>query len=194
MLLTHHTPNGVRISRHHSLDLYGLPDDGRSAAMVSALEEIARVARTFTGADAATVNLLPAGRQVTLAATSPDAPTEMPERHSICATLLEQRPVSAIVVPDLSRDQRFADNPYVTGELAAVRGFVSAPLLGRERIAIGSLCAWWMTPRSLSRDETALLDQLARAAVNVLDDARRDRRVVTLFPERVVTADTAPAA
>ncbi len=194
MLLAHHTTDGLRRSRHQSLTLYGLPDDGGSDPMVESLAEIARLARAFTGADAATVNLLPDGRQVTVAATAADAPTEMPEAHSICATLLEGRPVSTIVIPDLSRDPRFAANPYVDGELAAVRGFASAPLVGHEKVAIGSLCVFSTAPRTLTRDQTALLDQLARSVVNVLDDARRDRRAVLRFPERRITAGTFPAA
>lgn len=193
MLLAHHTPDGVRTSRHHSLDLYGLPDHGGSAEMLTGLDEIARLARSFTGADAATVNLLPVGRQIAVASAG-EAPLEIAERHSICAALLEQRPIGTVGIPDLSRDPRFADNPYVNGELAAARGFASTPLIGRERVALGSLCVVWSTPRSLTRDEASLLDQFARAAVNLLDDARRDRRVVTAFPARRIPTNTLPAA
>ena len=187
MILTHHTPDGVRRSRHQSLELYGLPAAAGSPAVTEALDEIVRVARSFSGADGATINLLPDGRQVTIAATAAESPGEIPEAHSVCATLLEQRPVSTIVVHDLSRDHRFADNPYVVGA-DGLRGFSSTPLVGRERVAIGTLCLWSLTPRGLTRDQMSLLDQLARAAVKVLDDARHERRGVRRFPEhRVVT-------
>ena len=80
MLLTHHTPDGVRRSRHQSLSLYGLPDGVQSPRMLESLAEIVRLARAFTDADGAALNLLPEGRQVTLAATSADLATEIPLR------------------------------------------------------------------------------------------------------------------
>lgn len=195
MLLTHLTPDGVRRSRHQSLTLYGLVDDVVSEGTAAALSEIVRVARAFTGVDGVAVNLLPEGRQVTVAATDSDTPFEVPEAQSVCAALLEQRPVSTIVVPDLSRDPRFASLPHVNGEVAAVRGYASAPLLGNERVAIGTLCLWSLTPRTLTRDQTSLVDQLARAAVAVLDEARRDRRRDRRqFAARLVHTSTVPAA
>lgn len=193
MLLTHHTPDGVRRSRHQSLSLYGLPDGVESPRMLDSLAEIVRLARAFTDADGAAVNLLPDGRQVTLAATSADAATEIPEEHSVCAVLLEQRPMTAIVVRDLATDHRFAENPYVNGQISALRGYAIAPLLGHERVAIGTLCLWSFAPRALSRDQGALLDQLANAAVKVLDDARRDRRMVQRFPERRLGTRSTPS-
>lgn len=192
MLLTHETPDGVRRSRHQSLSLYGLLGGAHPPRMLEDLGEIVRLARAFTGADGAAVNLLPDGRQITVAATSAGSAMDIPEEHSVCAALLEQRPVGSIVVPDLSRDGRFADNPYVNGEIAALRGYASAPLIGRERVAIGSLCLWSLSPRTLSRDEGSLLEQLANAAVKVLDDVCRNRRTVQRFPERRLTSPLTP--
>ncbi|MHA3700796.1 GAF domain-containing protein [Jatrophihabitans sp. YIM 134969] len=192
MQLTHHTPDGVRRSRHQSLSLYGLPDPATPEAVVEALTGICRLARSFTGVDGAAVVLLPDGAQVTLASTDATMPVVIPERDSVCAALLEQRPVGAIVIPDLSRDVRFDDNPYVTSK--GVRGYASSPLVGHERIALGTLCVWSSTARTLTRDEALLLDQLALAAVKVLDDARRDRPVLHRFPPRRLAAPTLPAA
>jgi GAF domain-containing protein len=47
-----------------------------------------------------------------------------------------------VVVSDASRDDRFADNPFVTGVLADVRFYASFPLVGREGVVIGTLCVF----------------------------------------------------
>lgn len=191
MLLTHHTPDGLRRSRQHSLTLYGLADGVLPVDLARDLDEVARTARTFLGADAAFVNLLPGDRQVTVASTAVDAPVEVPASDSICATLLEQRPVDTICIPDLTLDPRFRTSPFVDGTYARLRGFASAPLTGREGVALGTLCAAWTTPRAVRREEAALLVHLGRAAVNLLDDGRhRQPREVTTFPARPLAVAT----
>lgn len=187
-----HTPDGVRRSRHHSLSLYGLDDgDPRttlSAEAVTRLAEITRLARTLTGSDTAAVTVLPPGRQVVLASSG--GPTiDIPESDSICGALLASRPTRAVVVPDAAADPRFASNPYVDGRLGRIRGYALAPLLGHERLAIGTLCVASSRPRQLGETTVSLLEAFALATVKVLDDERRDLRLPGRFPARSVSAE-----
>ena len=66
-------------------------------------------------------------------------------------------------------DPRFADNPFVTGEIARVRFYASAPLRTRSGFALGSLCVFSDAPAGLSTEQIAMLEVLAVQVVEVLE-------------------------
>lgn len=67
------------------------------------------------------------------------------------------------LVPDASRDERFADNPLVTDE-PRIRFYAGCPLRLPCGSKIGTLCLIDREPRSLGSHELALLRDLAQMA------------------------------
>ena len=85
---------------------------------------------------------------------------------AFCAHALGQR--EALVVPDTTLDPRFCDNPLVTGEFA-VRFYAGAPLIGREGLALGTLCVLDTKPRGFNEEDRKTLEDLAAVVVDELE-------------------------
>lgn len=81
------------------------------------------------------------------------------------------------VVPDARADERFADNPFVTGE-AGIRFYAAAPLLSPDGHAVGTLCILDRTPRILTEMEAHTLRRLGDIAAETLQ-----QRLATLHAE-----------
>ncbi len=65
--------------------------------------------------------------------------------RSVCAHALAQ-PDGMLIIPDLTRDPRTADNPLVTGE-PFIRFYAGAPLRTASNLVLGSLCVIDKVPR-----------------------------------------------
>jgi len=87
---------------------------------------------------------------------------------SFCAHAILQDEV--MVVPDAALDERFADNPLVTGE-PHIRFYAGAPLKMPDGHNLGTLCVIDRSPRSLDAIDLAVLRSLRDLAVEEL--ARR---------------------
>jgi len=70
-----------------------------------------------------------------------------------------------LVVPDARRDERFADNPLVTGN-PGVRFYAGVPLVAAAGATLGTLCVIDRVPRSLSRGQMSALQVLGRQVMN----------------------------
>jgi GAF domain-containing protein len=73
------------------------------------------------------------------------------------------------VVPDLSRDSRFAGNPLVVGE-PFFRFYAGAPLTYRRGIRLGALCVLDTRPRDFSRGDRAELAEMADRVLGLIAD------------------------
>lgn len=81
-----------------------------------------------------------------------------PRAVGFCAhAMLEPQPM---VVPNASQDARFADNPFVTGELH-LRFYAGVPLHGPKGKGIGALSLVDIEPRELSSRQLKLLEKFA---------------------------------
>lgn len=65
-------------------------------------------------------------------------------------------------------DERFATNPFVTGERGHIRFYASSPLITPGGVAIGTLCVFDDEEGDLTAEQSAALDLLAHQAVEVL--------------------------
>ncbi|MEO8549519.1 MAG: diguanylate cyclase [Kofleriaceae bacterium] len=101
-----------------------------------------------------------------------------------------------LVVQDALADPRFAANPLVTGD-PYIRSYAGAPLVTRQGSRLGTLCAIDTRPRELTREQIAVLADLAALVVDELELGRRNRqaevfeKITMLAPNLVYMVDLA---
>ena len=138
----------------------------------AAFDRIARVIAETIGVPIALVSLVDKDRQWFKAKYGLDA-EETPRDVAFCAhAILDDK---VFVVEDALKDERFADNPLVTGG-PMVRFYAGAPLLTSDGHNIGTLCAIDQVPRQISEDHKLLLQDLATLVIDEMElrDALRE--------------------
>jgi diguanylate cyclase (GGDEF)-like protein len=146
------------------------PDDERRVAALRSygvldqkqtqpdLDAALRLAAYVCGVPTVAINLIDADRQWQAAAFGA-APGEVPREASMCSWAVTGTDV--VHVADASTDLRFATNAFVAGPLGAVRCYAAAPLLTRDGLAIGTVCAYDQQVRRLSDEQLRLLQDVA---------------------------------
>jgi signal transduction histidine kinase len=152
-----------------ALHEYGLLD----APAGDELEAVVRVAATVAGVPTATLNLIDENRQCQLTTTGFTG-SDSPRDTSMCAVHFEKG--DFVYRPDARLDPVFRDNPWVTGRLAGVRFYASAPLITPQGYALGSLCVFDDRPRELTAAQIDRLTDLA-SVILALFERRRQARV-----------------
>lgn len=107
------------------------------------LDAITRFAAALCGVPIALVSLVEANRQRFLGNTGLDV-AETPRSQSFCAHAMLRS--EAMIIPDATRDPRFADNPLVKGK-DGIRFYAGMPLVSEEGVPLGSLCVIDRVPR-----------------------------------------------
>ncbi|WP_246022745.1 sensor domain-containing diguanylate cyclase [Cognatilysobacter terrigena] len=175
-------PNEVQ--RQRELDVYRVVDSLPEAAY----DDIARLASMLCDAPIALISLIDRDRQWFKARTGLQVP-ETPREVAFCDHAIRQ-PDRLMEVPDALNDERFVDNPLVTGE-PNMRFYAGMPLVTPGGAAIGTVCVIDDRPRTLDDTQRAALESLARLTMNLMEATRRERqleRAVRLEPAARVTA------
>lgn len=164
---------GPEATRAAGLKEYGLlPTVSNQAPLVSlagapgALDNLVRLATQLCGVPYGVVNIITPDQQVQIAADGVD-PGVCSREDSMCAKVFFTGRTT--VVRDASIDPLFANNPFVTGELGAVRFYASVPLETTTGLVLGSLCVFSLVPDVPSEEQIALLEVLARQVVELLE-------------------------
>lgn len=129
-------------------------------------DSLVALASEICGTPIALLTLLDADRQWFKANLGLPGLPGTPRDVSFCThTILSG---TVLEVPDTRLDARFADNPYVNGELSAVRFYAGAALVlpGGERV--GALCVAGYEPGRLDATQARRLESLAAVATNAL--------------------------
>src|SRR5579863_9840232 len=96
--------------------------------------------------------------------------TETSRDISFCAYAMTQE--GLFIVPDATKDPRFAKNPLVTSD-PKIRFYAGAPLITPDGHALGTLCVIDKVPRQLRPDQQQALRILSRHVMTQLELRRR---------------------
>jgi signal transduction histidine kinase len=88
-------------------------------------------------------------------------------------------PFDPFVVPDLRKDKRFSDHPFVTGEPHVVF-YASIPLTNPDGYPLGTLCVFDKKPKTLSENQLRSLKILAKQVVQLLELRKANFQLKTL--------------
>lgn len=150
------------LGRLKALSDYGLGSD----RPLPSLDPVVRIAARMFGMPVAAVNMI-GSDHVFFAASVGVGEVDMRRDVSFCAHAINQGDV--MVVPDATLDERFHDNPLVTGG-ANLRFYAGVPLLSPDGHALGALCVIDVKPHADFSDEDGQrLRELAKMAVDRLE-------------------------
>ncbi|WP_306216049.1 sensor histidine kinase [Actinoplanes sp. RD1] len=136
------------------------------------LEAVVRVAAAVAGVPTATLNLIDENRQCQLTTTGFTG-GDSPRSDSMCAVHFLDG--DFVWVRDAREHPMFAANPWVTGLLADVRFYASAPLVTPQGHALGSLCVFDAEPRDLTPAQIDRLQDLAQVILALFERRRQAR-------------------
>ena len=128
-------------------------------------DDLTRLAALICGTPIALVSLIDENRQWFKSAFGLQI-REIPRDTAFSAHAVLEPGV--LVVRDALDDERFRDNPFVTGE-SKIRFYAGAPLLTPEGYPLGTLCVYDRVPRDLTADQIEALQALARSVVAQLE-------------------------
>jgi GAF domain-containing protein len=149
----------LRLRALRDLNLLDTPPEER-------FDRIVRFAAQELEMPIALVSLVDENRQWFKARLGLEA-SETPRDISFCGHAIAKSDL--FLVEDASLDERFADNPLVTGA-PHIRFYAGAPLTAASGSRIGTLCVLDTRPRTLSSIELATLDVLR----DLINEALRD--------------------
>ena len=139
-----------RLKDMRALDLLYTPAEER-------FDRITRLAARVLQSPMAMINFVAEESQWTKSSFG-WAGSTIPREHSFCSQAIRDH--HALVVTDATEDDRFVNNPFVTGK-PGIRFYAGQPLHTGAGSEVGTLCVMDTLPRQLGHDELETLQDLA---------------------------------
>ena len=146
-----------RLDTLRSIDILDTPPDER-------FDRLTRMARKIFDVPIALVSLVDADRQWFKSSAGLEA-SETPRDISFCGHAILGDEV--FMVPNVSDDERFSDNPLVTGD-PNISFYAGCPLRALDGQKLGTLCIIDRKPRVLDESDVEVLSDLAAIAESEL--------------------------
>lgn len=140
----------ARLQAVHRLHLVG-------TSQHAAFDRLTWLAAEITDTPIALITLLTARRQWFLSRRGVDL-EETPREWAFCSYAMLQKDL--LIVEDAMKDDRFKNNPLVTGE-PYIRFYAGIPLIDIQGFGLGTLCVLDREPRRLRQKEVRALQELA---------------------------------
>ncbi len=149
-------------------------------------QDVARIAATLTDCPMAFVSIIDADTQWFQGCFGVDA-EKAARDDAICShTILSDRP---LIIDDTLQDERFADNPFVTGE-TGIRFYAGLPVSDGSSQLIGSLCVADTSPRTITDEQIESLRGLARLLSGQHAAGRRHHGVLSASLDAIITINS----
>jgi diguanylate cyclase len=159
-------------------------------------DALTQAAALVCGVPIALISLIDRDRQWFKANVGLAGVAETPRDAAFCAHAIFDDGI--LEVPDATRDDRFVDNPLVTGD-PHIRFYAGAPLVLSRGARVGTLCVIDREPRRLDARQLQVLSLLAQAASKALESRYaglrllaselRERNVYESTPAMLHSAD-----
>ena len=131
----------------------------------SDFDDFTRLASQICGTPIATITFVDAARQWFKSNIGLEL-SETPRDISFCGHAIAGSEL--LEVPNALEDERFRDNPLVTGE-PNIRFYAGAPLITPDGLKIGALCVLDRAPHHLAPAQREMLTLLSRQVVHLLE-------------------------
>ena len=135
----------------------------------TAFDELAKLAAHLCETPTALITFVDSDRQWYKSRVGFSA-SETPREWSFCAHAILQRDLT--IVPDATKDPRFAHNPLVMAE-PRIRFYAGAPLISTDGHALGTLCVIDYVQREMTSAQQSALRVLSRHVMTHLDARRK---------------------
>ena len=140
-----------RVAELRSLNILDTPREPRFDRLTQLASDVFDMPMVF-------VNLVDADRQWFKSTCGLDGVTDTPRESGFCAHAIHE--TDMMLVPDASKDERFADNPFVAGDFH-LRFYAGVPIRGPKGKGIGSFCLVDTKPREFSAKQIGQLKKFA---------------------------------
>jgi hypothetical protein len=139
-----------------------------------AYDDLTLIASQICGVPISLISLIDENRQWFKSKHGLNAPSTERE-HAFCAHAINY-PDDIFTVPDSRVDERFRDNPLVTGDPHVVF-YTGVPIVTEDGLALGTLCVIDNQPRELSSDQMKALKALSNQVMQLLE-LRRNKLIL----------------